>query len=429
MYRFSQFVTKYKKGVITVFSALVIICSIFALLVSVNYNMVDYLPKGVQSTNAISIMENEFGGEVPNARVMIKNITIQEALYYKQKIAAIDGVTSASWLDDAVGLDTLTTTPVEFLDASILKNYYKDKCALITISIESGKEKNAVNAIRNLIGGNNAAAGEAVNTAATQEMSVSEVLKAIAILLPVIIIILTLATTSWIEPLLFLISIGTAVVINMGTNIIFGEISYITQAISPILQLAVSLDYAIFLLHSFNEYRLQHEPREAMMLAMKKSLSAVAASAATTVVGFLALMLMRFGIGADLGLNLVKGVLLSFISVMVFLPALTLTCYKFIDKTRHRRLIPDLKGIGGWLMKISIPFSIIAVIIAVPCFLAQSTTEFMYGTGNIAGTSRAGKDALLIEKQFGRDNSIVLLVPKVNVPFSGLPGALGPAAQ
>jgi predicted RND superfamily exporter protein len=357
-------------------------------------------------------MKDEFGGEMPNARVMLTGVSIQEALEYKEKIEAIDGITSISWLDDIIGLDTLQTTPLDYMDESILDNYYKDNNALMTLSIESGKEATAVDALYELIGENNAAAGEAVNTAETQAMSVSEVLNAMAILLPIIIIILIISTTSWIEPLLFLSAIGIAIIINMGTNIIFGEISFITRTVSPVLQLAVSLDYAIFLLHSFNSYRLSYEPEEAMRLAVKQAMPTVAASAATTVIGFAALMFMRFGIGADLGLNLLKGVLLSFISVMVFLPAVTLMCYKAIDRTRHRRLMPDFKKSGNWLMKVRIPFLILSLAVVLPCFLAQSNTQFMYGMGSVTNASRVGKDTSYIEEKFGRENTLVLLVPR-----------------
>jgi len=333
---FAQAIIRHKKSVLVAFVIASLIGSILTTLVSVNYNTVDYLPKDAQSTVAIEIMEAEFDGELPNSRVMLNNVTILEALAYKDKLAAIDGVTSVNWLDDVVGLDILKTTPLEFLDASIVENYFKDDNALISLSIKSGKEKSTVKAIYEIIGENNAAAGEAINIAETQAMSVSEVLNAMAILLPIIIIILLLATTSWIEPLLFLFTIGVAVLINMGTNIIFGEISFITRTVSPILQLAVSLDYAIFLLHSFNDHRQTHQPEVAMKLAMKQAFPTVAASAATTAIGFAALIFMRFGIGADLGLNLLKGIVFSFIAVMVFLPVLTLMLYKTIDKTKHR---------------------------------------------------------------------------------------------
>ena len=415
MDKFSQAVIKYKKSVFIAFITFAIISGILSSLVPVNYNLVDYLPKDAQSTNAIKIMDDEFGGEMPNTRVMLMDVSIQEALEYKEKIKAIDGVTSISWLDDIIGLDNLKTKPLAFLDASIIENYYKDNNALITLSIESGKEKDTVKAIYDLIGEDNAAAGDAVNTAESQSMSVSEVTNAMAILLPIIIIILIISTTSWIEPLLFLITIGVAIIINMGTNIIFDEISFITLTVSPILQLAVSLDYAIFLLHSFNEFRSKHESHKAMLLAMKKALPTIAASAATTVIGFAALIFMRFGIGADLGINLLKGIILSFISVMLFLPVITLLSYKAIDKTKHRNLMPDFKPAGNWLMKTRIPFMILAFLVVIPSFLAQSNTQFSYGMESVTGTTRAGMDNARIEEKFGRQNTLVLLVPKENV--------------
>lgn len=198
----------------------------------------------------------------------------------------------------------------------------------------------------------------------------------------------------------------------MGTNIFFGEVSFVTKSVSPILQLAVSLDYAIFLLHSFNDYRREHEPKEAMRLAMKAALSSVAASAATTVVGFLALIFMRFSIGFDLGINLVKGVVLSFISVMVFLPAITLMSYKLIDRFKHKKLFPSFKKAGSFLLKIRIPLLILALIVVIPCYLANSQVGYRYGMDIFEAKSRAGRDSSSIEAVFGSENQLVLLVPK-----------------
>ena len=415
MDRLLDIVVKHKKSVVVVFLIFALLSGIFSLLVSVNFNIVDYLPQKAQSTKALDIMEKEFKEEMPNARVMIKNVTIQETLEYKEKISGIEGVSSVGWLDDVIGIDILTTTPIEFIDDSLLDNYYKNGNALITVTVESGLEESTIKEVKELIGPSNAVDGEAVNRAETQEMSISEVLKAMTILVPVIIIILAISTTSWIEPLLFLVTIGIAIAINMGTNVFFKDISFITQAISPILQLAVSLDYAIFLLHSFKDYLGRFEPEDAMKLAIKRALPTVAASAATTLVGFLALVAMRFEIGSDLGMNLVKGILLSFVSVMLFLPALTLLSYKLIEKTKHRQLVPKVKGIGQRIIGIRMPFLILAIIIVVPSFLAQANTQFMYGTGGVAEASRVGKDAALIEDEFGKENTLVLLVPKEDV--------------
>lgn len=433
---FTNFVTKYRKSVVTLFFILAAAGLILSLRVSVNYNLVDYLPEDAKSTAAISIMGEEFGGEMPNARVMISDVTIPEALEFKARLADTVGVLSISWLDDVVDLETLAITPVEFLDPSLLTNYYKDNSALFMVTIENGTEESTVAAIRAIIGEENAVAGNAVNTAAAQEMSVSEVRNAMLILVPVIILILILATTSWLEPLLYLLTIGVAVVINMGMNAFVPQISFITQTVSPVLQLAVSLDYAIFLLHSFRDACSEHEPVEAMKLAMKKAILSVSASAATTIIGFIALIAMRFRVGSDLGLNLVKGILLSFVSVMVFLPAFTLICYRLIEKTKHRPLMPKLLKVGGLLLKVRVPFLILAMIIVIPCFLAQSKSGFLYGLGNVTKASRAGEDAAAIEEHFGNENTLALLVPKgeqgrevgICEALSGLPNVKGVTA-
>ncbi len=414
MNRFSQGVIKHKKIILLIFILVAFISAILATTVSVNYKMVDYLPKDAPSTIAVRIIVEEFTDDMPGARVMINDVSIMDALEYKDKLSNIDGVTSVSWLDDMVGLDTLKSMPIEFIDETIVENYYKENSALLTLSIENGKEQSTVAKIYDLIGENNAASGQAVSLAEVQNMSVSEVSNAMMILLPIVILILILTTSSWIEPLLFIASIGIAIAVNMGTNIIFGEISFISNTVSPILQLAVSLDYAIFLLHSFNKHRQSEEPNNAMLLAMKDSIPTVAASAATTVIGFAALVFMRFGIGSDLGVNLLKGVIFSFISVMVFMPALTLLLYKAIDGTRHRKLMPAFKSSGSFIMKIRIPFLILALVIAIPTFLAQSKTEFLYGMGNMTDATRVGDDTKAIDDKFGKENPLILLVPKEN---------------
>ena len=179
MNKYSDLIIRHKKSVIAVFLVLAAICAALSLGVSVNYNMVDYLPDDAQSTVALGIMRDEFGGELPNARVMISDVTIGQALAYKDQIAATDGVMSVNWLDDVVGRDTLTTTPAEYLNASVLENYYKDGSALYSVAIESGKEEDTVSAIRTLIGEKNAVAGDAVNMGGrTTDVPVTEVLNA-----------------------------------------------------------------------------------------------------------------------------------------------------------------------------------------------------------------------------------------------------------
>jgi predicted RND superfamily exporter protein len=395
-----------------VFALVTIISTVAQFFVSVNYNMVDYLPDDAQSTKAMEIMEKEFTGSVPDTRVMISDVTIQEAVSYKEKLEAIDGVAEVIWLDDVVDLKT----PLEIADQEMVESYYKDGNALFSISVRSGDEVAITDAVYELIGENGAIAGEAINTATSQKMAGNESMYAAMLLVPIIIFILIISTTSWVEPVFFLTAIGVSVLINLGTNIFIGEVSFVTQSVAPILQLAVSLDYAVFLLHSFSEYRKKtNNPEEAMELAMKKSFPAITASAATTFFGFIALTFMDFEIGSDLGLNLVKGIVLSFISVMVFLPALTLFFYKWMDKTQHKSFIPSFEGIGNFVVKLRVPSLLIVLALLVPAFLAQTNTSFTYGFGELPDHTRAGADYKKINESFGEITPIVLLVPKGEV--------------
>ncbi|MBW3111503.1 MMPL family transporter [Bacillus sp. MCCB 382] len=409
MIKIASWIIKHKKAVLIAFILATVLSTVAQFFVKVNYNMVDYLPDDAQSTQALDIMEREFTGAVPDTRVMVTDVSIQEAMSYKEKLEAIDGVTDVMWLDDMVDLKT----PLEVADQETVEIYYKDRNALFSISVRTGDEVRITDEIYKLIGEDGAIAGEAANTASSQKMAGSESMYAGMLLVPLIILILVVSTTSWIEPLFFLTAIGVSVLINLGTNIFLGEVSFVTQSVAPILQLAVSLDYAVFLLHSFSDYRKEtDDPEEAMKLAMKKSFPAITASAATTFFGFIALTFMKFQIGSDLGLNLVKGILLSFISVMVFLPALTLILYKWMDKTKHKNFVPSFNGIGNKVLKLKIPSLIFVLVILVPAFLGQTNTSFIYGTGEQPENTRVGSDFKKVEEAFGETTPIVLLVPK-----------------
>ncbi len=192
-------IIKYKRRIVITFILIALMSLVAQFGVSVNYNMMDYLPEDAQSTKAIDLMEQEFDGSVPNTRVMIKDVTIQEALVFKEKLASIDGVSDVIWLDDAIDIKT----PIEMADKATLESYYKNNNALFSFSIVSGKEVEATDAIYDLLDEEDALAGEALNTANQQKMAVTETMYAAALLVPIIIIILVLSTNSWIEPVFF----------------------------------------------------------------------------------------------------------------------------------------------------------------------------------------------------------------------------------
>lgn len=405
----SRQITVHRKIIVTVFIILFIICGFLATMISKNNNLVDYLPKDSESTIALELMDKEFDGAVPNTKVMISNVTLADAESYKEKIKDIKGVLEVTWLDDVIN----TKEPLEISDEDTIEEYYKDNTALFSVTIKEGSEKSVINEIYELGGKNIAISGDAANTAFTQSIGSKEANRAMLILLPMITIILFLTTTSWFEPVLYFSAIGVAIIVNLGLTALSGQISFVTMAVGPILQLAVSLDYSIFLLHSFEKHRKETDNiLEAMQKAIQTSFSPIAASASTTLFGFLALLLMKFRIGSDMGFMMVKGILLSYISVMVFLPALTLCCYKWLDKTKHKRIMPDLKVLGNALMKIRIPALIVIIAIVVPCYLAQKQTNFIYGSGTPQLSSQYGADTIKINEKFGQSNSIVILVPK-----------------
>jgi predicted RND superfamily exporter protein len=376
-------------------------------LVDVNYDLMEYLPNDAKSTIALKVMNEEFTKSPPNARILISDVSVTEALEYKNQISAVDGVMEVTWLDDATDI----YKPLEVIDEKILTSWYKDQNALFTILIHKDNSVQAVTEIKHIIGYKGEISGDIVDTVIAQSSTGSETGRMLFFLLPIILLILLLTTSSWFEPVLFLIAIGVSIVINNGTNAFLGDVSFITKTTSSILQLAVSMDYSIFLLHRFQEYREKGENvRESMISAMKKSFSSILASGVTTILGFGALIIMRFKIGADLGIVLSKGITFSLLSVMFLLPVLTVYTYKLIDKTHHRSFLPSFDKFGKLAVKLGLPVIIIVGILIVPSFMAQNKNDFMYGASVMGSASAA--EISKTEELFGKANNMVLLIPK-----------------
>ena len=410
MRKFYQQVVKYQRVILTGFLTAFVLCLFCQKLIAVDYDMNDYLPKDSPSTIALETMDTEYAGGIPNARVMIRNVTVPEALSYKEKLSAVDGVTDVTWLDDVASV----TQPLDFIPEKTLNAYYKDQNALFSVTIDDDKNLEACNAIRERIGEDNCMAGSAVSTAVATSTTVKEipVIAVIGVLFAVVVLILT--TTSWAEPFIVLVGLGVAVILNAGSNLIFGEISFVTNAAGKILQLAVSLDYSVFLIHSFEEYRRQDgAPQEAMVNALCSSTGSIFSSGLTTVIGFLALCLMRFRIGPDLGLALAKGIAISLIVVFVFMPVFILATYPLIDKTRHRSFLPSFEGLGKVVCKVMLPCICVFAILIAPSYLASNSNSFYYGASHIFGIkTQLGADTAEIEDIFGKTDTYVLMIPK-----------------
>ncbi|MCD7768829.1 MAG: MMPL family transporter [Oscillospiraceae bacterium] len=410
MKRFYTGVVKHRVLILVLFLLAAVICLGLRQQVGVNYDVNDYLPAESASTVSLEVMEEEFSGGIPNVRVMLYDVTIPEALEYKERLEAVEGVTSVTWLDDAVDI----TAPLTTLDTDTVETYYKDGAALLTVTI--GDEEDyiaAVDDIRAVIGDENAMTGSAVSTAVSATSTTAEVGRVAAFGIAFAMVVLFLTTSSWLEPFLVLAGLGIAVIINGGTNLMFGEISFVTNAAGSILQMAVSLDYSVFLLHRFDECREETEDiGQAMVTALCRSTDSILSSGLTTVIGFLALVLMRYRLGADLGLALAKGVAVSLITVFLFTPALLLTVYRLTDRLRHRTPKLRLEGMGRVIHKLTIPLTVAFALVIVPAFLASGSNEYYYGSSHTFGEdTQLGADTAAIEAVFGQSDTYVLLVP------------------
>lgn len=403
-------VIRNRKKILLGFVIVFVICLFCRPLISVNYDMNSYLPEDVASSVALDVMEKEFDGGIPNVRVMIHDVTIPQALQYKEKLLQINGVTEVTWLDDAVDV----TVPLETVDSDTIDTYYVDDAALYSVTLEEEKIISAVADIRELIGEDNAMTGSAVSTAVATNSTVSEIKKIAVFAIILLLLILVFTMTSWLEPVVVLVGLGVAVLINAGSNLIFGEISFVTNAAGNILQLAVSLDYSVFLIHRFEECRREEEnPEIAMRNALVKSVSSILSSGLTTVIGFLALAFMRFQIGPDLGFALAKGITISLIVVFGFMPGLILMTYPYLDKTRHKSFMPDFHRFGKVVAKIMVPLAIAFTVMIIPSYLASIHNSYYYGSSHIFGKgTQLGDDTDAIEEVFGKGDTYVLLVPK-----------------
>ncbi len=396
------------------FVAAVIVCAVCYPFVGVNYDLSKYLPDFAPTKQALDVMEEEFG--YPGmARIMIKDVTLPEARTIRQKIADVDGV------DLIVGPDMATNVYAmdSFTENALSDKFYKDGNAVYQIIFEDGdadeRTHEAIRQIYDIVGKDRGCfSGSAVSSKERQESISREIAMAIGMAVVIIWLILTLTTTSWFEPFLFILVMAVAIILNMGSNLMFGRISFFTFSTAAILQLAVSMDYSIFLLHTYTGIKNQGLDSEtAMEKAIVEACGSILASGATTIVGFLVIALMKFTIGKDVGFVLTKGILCSLATVLFLMPTLILQFDKKIEKTAHRPFVPSFDGLGRVMYKIRIPVLIVAVLCAVPCYFGQAMNYFYYGDdalGSGPGT-RVYEDSREIESIFGKANVVIAMVP------------------
>lgn len=409
--KLARFIVKNRNKIGILFLLAVIVSILMIPLVNINYDLSKYVPDTERAKRGLNIVTEEFGMQ-SFARVMVNNVSLVQAKEYKEKIEKIDGVDMVFWLDDSVDI----YRPIEFIDEDLLKDYYKDGSALFEVMFEedeySKKTNNALEEIMNIIPEDSNLIGSAVDTKSSQDTVESEVSKIMVILIPVVIIILILTTDSYISPLIFMAVIGSSIFLNMGTNVFLEHVSFLTYSIVAALQLAVSMDYSVFLLHEF-ETEDKTNLEEAMIKTINKSCVSILSSATTTIAGFLALVFMGFTIGKDMGLVFAKGIIFSLISVIFFMPCLILKFYPYIEKMRHKSFMPDFKKFSKIMNVISYILIAIVLVIAIPSYIAQKQNVFLYGSSSFGGGegTKVYEDEKKIVEKFGRSNPIIILVP------------------
>ncbi len=411
------FIVEHNKIIRNIVIAAVVFFSFCIPFVGINYDLTSYLPSSEPSKTAIDKMEDIFGYP-GTARLMIKDVSIYEAKQYKDRIEKIEGVDQVVWCD--MGTDIYGSSA--FIDAESIKDYYRDGDACMDITFTGGDTSKlthrAIDEIEDLLGDKCMMDGMAPTNKFIEENVKSEMNMILVIAVVFISLILVLTTTSWLDPVLFLTVIGCAVLINKGSNIFLGTISYITNNICIVLQLATSMDYSIFLLHSYEKEREEgFDNVTALKRGLNSTITTIIASSMTTFFGFIVLIFMKFTIGFDMGIVMAKSIICSLFMVIFLMPSLILSWSDRIDRCKHRSFIPDLKALSGKIVRMGSAALIISLLLAGPIYVAQGMNDFKYGTdatGVGPGTSiyEATEE---INSKFGRSNLMVALVPDTDM--------------
>lgn len=411
--RFSRALLAHRTAVICAFAIATVAAALCVPRVAVNYSMTDYLPQDTPSTRALDQMEETFGAGVPNVRLYARGIDLAAADGLADALSRTEGVDEVMWLGTQVDVKE----PLEIADASAVQAWKTDDGFLFQLVVDERDGQDNVARVRAAArdaGADPALSGSLVSTVAMQQSASSEVRLILAAAVAIVVAILLVTSHSWFEPVVFLIPIGVAIVLNMGSNIFMGEISFVSQICGAVLQLAVSMDYAIVFLHRFRSMqRTFDDPVEAMAHCMQRSFTIELSSASVTFFGFLALTVMRFGIGVNLGIVLAKGIVFSFLSVIFLMPCLILLCLPVLDRFEHPYLVPSLDGFARGIQRVAAPVALAIALIAIPCYLGEGRTDFLYGPGDaVPADSEAGREDASVREAFGAAETWVVMVPE-----------------
>lgn len=379
MINFGKKIVKHRKLVIIICLLLMIPAVIGYAFTHVNYDLLNYLPSDLETMKGQDILVDEFGMGA-FTMVIVEDMPDKDVAALKAKIEQVDCVKDVLWYDSVADL----SLPVDLLPDELKDAFYKDNATMMIALLEdttsADRSMEAIKEIRKLCNEQCFASGMTGLIEDVKELSDKETPIYVAIAVVLSLIVLALTMESFITPVLFLLSIGLSILYNLGSNIIFGEISYITKALTAVLQLGVTMDYSIFLLNSYeaNKERFNNDKERAMAHAISNTFKSVVSSSITTVAGFIALCFMSFTLGMDIGLVMAKGVIFGVICCVTFLPSLILCCDGLIEKTKHKSLIPDMDRVSEFITKHSIVFFVLFVALYIPAVYCNNHTGVYY---------------------------------------------------
>ncbi len=381
--RFSKAVVKYRIPILILAFLLMIPSCLGMINTRINYDMLDYLPDDMDTVIGQNELMDDFG-KGAFSFIIVEDMPNKDVAKLKEKIEQVDHVETVIWYDSLLDL----SIPMELLPDSVLKEFNTENSTMMAVFFDSATSADitmdAIRQIRSICGKQCYVSGMSALVTDLKDLCEEEEPIYVGIAVALACIAMLLLLDNWVVPFIFLLSIGMMILVNMGTNYFMGEISYITKALSAVLQLAVTMDYSIFLWHSYCEQREKFDDRnEAMAVAISMTLTSVLGSSITTVAGFIALCFMTFTMGMDLGIVMAKGVLLGVLGCVTVLPALILLLDKPLQKTKHKPLIPNMTKFSNGVVRSFVVLLIVFAIVLVPAYMGYSATnnEVYYDMG------------------------------------------------
>ncbi len=381
--KFGKWVVKCRIPILVLAVALLVPSLIGMIMTRINYDMLTYLPGDIDTVVGQDILMDEFG-KGAFSFVIIEGMDPEDVSSLREDISHVDHVDTVLWYDDFADV----SVPMEILPSKLYDAFNSGDSTMLAIffdtSTSSDDTMEAITAIRSIAGKQCFVSGMSAMVTDLKDLCEKEEPIYVGIAVALACVAMMIFMDNWITPFVFLMSIGMAILLNMGTNYFLGEISYLTKALSAVLQLAVTMDYSIFLWHSYEEQKSMYEDnKEAMAVAINNTLTSVVGSSITTVAGFIALCFMSYTLGLDLGIVMAKGVILGVIGCVTTLPSMILVLDKLLQKTSHKSLLPDMGKVASGITKVFPIFLILFLGLVLPSYLSYKATnnEVYYDLG------------------------------------------------